>query len=565
LEFKDFNLDSRLLQGIAAIGFTHPTPIQEQSIPAGMAGRDLLAAAMTGSGKTASFLLPVLHRLLDKPRGATRALVLTPTRELAAQIHEELVELARFTKITGAPVFGGVGPGPQERAFRAGVDVIIATPGRLLDHMSADYARFDSLDVLVIDEADRMLDMGFLPDVRRVLARLPKQRQTLFFSATMPPEVQRLSKDMLHDPVAFNIERKAAPAKGIRQVLYPVPESAKAPLLIELLRRNEIGNVIVFTRTKHRTNRLSELLEKEGIPNARMHGNRSQPQRTEALAGFKTGKIRVLCATDIVARGIDVEQLEHVVNFDVPNIPADYIHRVGRTARAEATGEAFTFVSPEEEGDLNAIERAIATRLPRVRIEDFDYNQRPSEPLEIPIGQRIAEIRARKSEERERARAKATGQPMPRGGGRPAQSSGGGNGGGGRPAQSGGGNGSGGGRPAQSSSGNGGGGRPAQSSGGVYGRPNSTGGGRPAQSNDGGGARPPQNSGGYGIPQDHRNDRGGQSAPSNRGGYGGQRGGANTGSSGSWGDRAPSSEAPRPRSNDAVEVSPGVWRRPGGK
>ncbi len=538
MEFKDFNLDSRLLQGIAAIGFTHPTPIQEQSIPAGMAGRDLLAAAMTGSGKTASFLLPVLHRLLDKPRGATRALVLTPTRELAAQIHEELVELARFTKITGAPVFGGVGPGPQERAFRAGVDVIIATPGRLLDHMAADYARFDALDVLVIDEADRMLDMGFLPDVRRVLARLPKQRQTLFFSATMPPEVQRLSKDMLHDPVSFNIERKAAPAKGIRQVLYPVPEPAKAALLIELLRRNEIGNVIVFTRTKHRTNRLSELLEREGIPNARMHGNRSQPQRTEALAGFKTGKIRVLCATDIVARGIDVEQLEHVVNFDVPNIPADYIHRVGRTARAEATGEAFTFVSPEEEGDLNAIERAIATRLPRVRIEDFDYNQRPSEPLEIPIGQRIAEIRAKKSEERERARAKASGQPLPRGGGRPAQS-----GGYGRP--------------------NGGGGN----GGGGYGRPNSGGnsGGRPnSGGNDGGGARPPQNSGGYGIPQDHRNDRGGQSAPSNRGGYGGQRGGANAGG-GSWGDRAPSTEAPRPRSNDAIEVSPGVWRRPGGK
>ncbi len=407
MNFTDFGLDPALLKGVAEMGFERPTPIQEQSIPAGVAGRDLLAAAMTGSGKTAAFVLPILHRLLPKPRGTTRALVLTPTRELAAQIHEHLEELARYTKINAATVFGGVGMGPQEAAFRKGVDVIIATPGRLLDHFQHPYARLDKLEILVLDEADRMLDMGFLPDVRRVLAQLPKQRQTLFFSATMPQEVQRLSKDMLNDAVAFNIERKAAPASGVAQRVYPVPSQGKGALLVELLKRNEIGNVIVFTRTKHRTNRLSEFLEKKGIPNARMHGNRSQTQRTAALADFKSGKIRVLCATDIVARGIDVEQLEHVVNFDVPHIPADYIHRVGRTGRAEEVGEAFTFVSPEEEQDLAAIERAINKRIPRVRLEGFDLNAREAEPLEIPLAQRIAEIRAKKAEDRARSQARA--------------------------------------------------------------------------------------------------------------------------------------------------------------
>ncbi len=517
LEFKDFNLDPLLLKGVSDLGFTKPTPIQEQSIPAGMAGRDLLAAAMTGSGKTAAFLLPVLNRLLPKARGTTRALVLTPTRELAAQIHEELIELARHTRLTGAAVFGGVGPAPQERAFRAGVDVIIATPGRLLDHLQNPWARMPGLEVLVIDEADRMLDMGFLPDVRRVLSHLPKQRQTLFFSATMPPEVQRLSKDMLVNPVAFNIERVAAPATGITQVLYPVPEPAKAALLIHLLKRNEIGNVIVFTRTKHRTNRLSEVLEAAGIPNARMHGNRSQGQRTDALSGFKSGKIRVLCATDIVARGIDVEALEHVVNFDVPNIPADYIHRVGRTARAEATGEAFTFVSPEEEGDLSAIERAIGKRLQRVKVEGFDYSFRPPEPLEIPIGQRIAEIRARKADDRERARAKLAGK-----GGRAPEPSGRG------PAPS----------PGRA---------PGPASGG-YGGYGPAGGGRAPSGGRGGGSWESRGAG-PGAGRDARSP-----APVSRGSAGSSGGST-------WGDIA--QNGLRPRSPDAVEVSPGVWRNSG--
>ncbi|MBA2320442.1 MAG: DEAD/DEAH box helicase [Deltaproteobacteria bacterium] len=389
------------------MGFERPTPIQEQSIPAGVAGKDLLAAAQTGSGKTAAFLLPILNRLLTQPRGTTRALILTPTRELAAQIHEHLELLARFTKLRGAAVFGGVGMAPQERAFRDGVDVIIATPGRLLDHMQSGYARMDKLEILVLDEADRMLDMGFLPDVRRILAKIPKQRQTLFFSATMPPEIQRLSKEMLQSPVSFNIERKAAPASGVTQRVYPIHAAAKGALLVELLKREEIGNVIVFARTKHRTNRLSDFLEKRGVPNARIHGNRSQSQRTQALADFKSGKIRVLCATDIVARGIDVEQLEHVVNFDVPHMPEDYIHRVGRTGRADEIGEAFTFVSPEEEGDLHAIERAIGKRIPRVTLEGFNPDVKHAEPLEVPLGERIAEIRAKKADDRARARAKA--------------------------------------------------------------------------------------------------------------------------------------------------------------
>jgi ATP-dependent RNA helicase RhlE len=361
---------------------------------------------MTGSGKTAAFPLPILHRLMGKPRGTTRALVLTPTRELAAQIEEHLRQLAVHTPLSGAAVFGGVGMGPQEHAFRSGVDVIIATPGRLLDHFKQPYAKLDGLEVLVLDEADRMLDMGFLPDIRRVLKHLPTRRQTLFFSATMPGPIQALSRELLHDAASINLERKAAPAVGIRQALYPVREELKPALFVELMRRGDIGNVIVFTRTKHRANRLADYLTSEGVSNAKIHGNRSQAQRTEALEGFKSGRYRCLVATDIVARGIDVEQLEHVVNFDVPHVPEDYIHRVGRTARADATGDAFTFVSPEEEQDLSAIERSVGKRLPRVVVPDFDYASKPKQRFEVPIAERIAEIRARKAEERKRAKEK---------------------------------------------------------------------------------------------------------------------------------------------------------------
>ena len=407
MPFANFKLHPDLLRGVRELGFTRATPIQEQAIPPALEGRDLLACAMTGSGKTAAFLLPIMHRLMGKPRGTTRALVLTPTRELAAQIEEHLRELAVHTPLSGAAVFGGVGMGPQEHAFRSGVDVIIATPGRLLDHFKQPYAKLSGLEVLVLDEADRMLDMGFLPDIRRVLKHLPARRQTLFFSATMPAPIQVLSRELLRDPASINLERKSAPAVGIRQAIYPVREELKPALFVELMRRGDVGSVIVFTRTKHRANRLADYLASEGVPNAKIHGNRSQAQRTDALEGFKSGRYRCLVATDIVARGIDVEQLEHVVNFDVPHLPEDYIHRVGRTARADATGDAFTFVSPEEEQDLAAIERAVGKRLPRVMVPDFDYASKPKQRFEVPIAERIAEIRARKAEDRRRAKEKA--------------------------------------------------------------------------------------------------------------------------------------------------------------
>jgi ATP-dependent RNA helicase RhlE len=406
MAFSQFKLHPDLLRGLKDLGFAQPTPIQVDAIPPAMDGRDVLACAMTGSGKTAAFLLPILHRLIAKPRGVTRALVLSPTRELAAQILEDLTDLAVHTPITGAAVFGGVGMGPQEHAFRSGVDVIVATPGRLLDHFRAPYAKLAGLEYLVLDEADRMLDMGFLPDIRRVLRHLPPRRQTMFFSATMPGPIGELAREMLHDPISINRERRSLPATGITQAVYPVPHHLKAPLLMAMLRGGEVRDALVFTRTKHRADRLARYLDQQQVPVARIHGNRSQSQRTQALDGFKAGKFRVLVATDIAARGIDVTALGHVINFDVPGQAEDYIHRVGRTARAEMTGSAFTLVAPDEEESVRAIERAISRRLPRVTIPDFDYQARAAS-LEVPHAQRIAEIRRRKAEERQRARANA--------------------------------------------------------------------------------------------------------------------------------------------------------------
>ena len=396
------------MKGVKELGFKRPTPIQDDAIPPALAGRDVLACAMTGSGKTAAFLLPILHQLMEQSRGTTRALVLTPTRELAAQVLADLEDLAVHTPITAAAVYGGVGMGPQEHAFRSGVDVLVATPGRLLDHLRHSYASLKTIEYLVLDEADRMLDMGFLPDIRRIVRQVPKDRQTLFFSATMPLEIARLTREMLRDPATINLERKSAPATGITQAVYVVPQERKAELLLTLLERDIMHEALVFTRTKHRANRLWEYLDKRGIPAARIHGNRSQPQRTEALDGFKSARYRVLVATDIAARGIDVEALGHVVNFDVPAKPDDYIHRVGRTARAELTGEAFTFVAPGELGDLHAIERALGAPLPRVTIPDFDYSPKTSERLEIPLPQRLAQHKAQRSAQRKRPARKAT-------------------------------------------------------------------------------------------------------------------------------------------------------------
>jgi hypothetical protein len=291
MPFTTLHLHPNLLKGIRELGFTRPTPVQAETIPAGMAGRDVLACAQTGSGKTAAFLLPILHRLMDKPRRTTRALILTPTRELAAQILEDFNALAVHTPLTGAAVYGGVGMGPQEHAFRAGVDLIVATPGRLLDHATRPYAKLGGLEYLVLDEADRMLDMGFLPDIKRILRHIPTKRQTLFFSATMPAPIGALAADMLKQPVTVNLQRRSAPAVGITQAAYPVPQHLKAALLVELLTRGILTQALVFTRTKHRANRLADHLVRSRINAERIHGNRSQSQRTLALAGFKSGEV----------------------------------------------------------------------------------------------------------------------------------------------------------------------------------------------------------------------------------------------------------------------------------
>lgn len=410
-EFSTFGLHADLLRGVAEMGFSRPTPIQRDAIPPALAGRDILACAMTGSGKTAAFLLPILQNLRLKRRRTTRALILTPTRELAAQIAEHMEALAVHTSVSGAAIYGGVGMGPQEHAFRIGVDVIIATPGRLLDHFQYPYAKLSGIEILVLDEADRMLDMGFLPDIRRILQHLPPKRQTLFFSATMPPPIVILANEILDHPVALNIERRSEPATGVTQVVYPVPGTLKSILLLELLRRGSIASALVFTRTKHRANRLAVFLKRYGVPCERIHGNRTQNQRTDALAGFKSGRFPVLVATDIAARGIDVEALSHVVNFDVPEVPENYIHRVGRTARASALGDAITFVSEKEEADWRAIERALGKRVPRIRLEGFDYAARSAEALEIPLQERLAAIRERRTGKRQSPRNQAPPKP----------------------------------------------------------------------------------------------------------------------------------------------------------
>jgi ATP-dependent RNA helicase RhlE len=411
--FATLKLHPDLLKALRELGFPRPTPIQTAAIPPALERRDVLACAMTGSGKTAAFLLPILHQLIGRPRGTTRALVLTPTRELAAQILEDLNDLAVHTPITGAAIYGGVGMGPQEHAFRSGVDVIVATPGRLLDHFRAPYAKLSGLEFLVLDEADRMLDMGFLPDVRRVLRHIPARRQTLFFSATMPDPIATLAHEMLRAPATIDLQRKSAPAVGITQAVYPVAQELKSALLMALLRRGAIEDALVFTRTKHRANRLFQYLVAHGVSAGVIHGNKSQSRRTDALAGFKSGKYRVLVATDIAARGIDVEALGHVVNFDVPVEPDHYIHRVGRTGRAELVGDAFTFVAPQEGEALARIEAAIGKRLPRVIVPDFDYYARPEGRLEVPQ----AERRAAQPRPASRPARRPTPQPARGGGG----------------------------------------------------------------------------------------------------------------------------------------------------
>jgi ATP-dependent RNA helicase RhlE len=404
MSFLSFKLHPHLLKALNEKEFERPTPIQQLAIPHILQGRDVMASAVTGSGKTAAFLLPILHGLIGQPRGKTRALVLVPTRELAVQITDHFHDLALHTPLTAAAIYGGVSPVPQERAFRKGVDVIIATPGRLLDHLRNSYARLDGISHLILDEADRMLDMGFLPDIHRILRYLPERRQTLFFSATLPPPIVMLARKMLKDPVPLNISPNPIPAAGITQVAYLVAGDLKSQLFLELLKQNVTKNVLAFTRTKHRANRLADFLERHGVQCARIHGNRTQIQRTEALSGFKRGIFRVLVATDIAARGIDVEALGLVCNFDVPNIAEDYVHRVGRTGRANVAGDACTLVSPDEEGTFRCIEQSLGRRMPRQKVEGFDYNSKSSglgdsrrEAIAFPRTSSIPAARRRKT------------------------------------------------------------------------------------------------------------------------------------------------------------------------
>ncbi len=388
------------------MGYTRPTPIQHEAIPLLLNGRDLLASAATGSGKTAAFLFPILHQLQDRPRGSTRALVLTPTRELAAQILDHFRALSAGTALRAAAVVGGVAPGPQMRAFQTGTDMIVATPGRLLDHFRHPYANLAGLEFLVLDEADRMLDMGFLPDVRRILTHLPRKRQTVLFSATLPTPIVGLAQRMLRGPAEIHIEPKPVPARGITHRAYAVPPELKARLLLEILRQEAPARVLAFTRTRHRANRLAKFLDRHSVRCGRIHGSRSQAQRTEALAGFRKGRFQVLVATDIAASGLDVVALDMVVNFDLPNAAEDYIHRVGRTARAEATGNAYTLVAPEDEGGLRAIEWGIGQRIPRKTLPGFDYRRKSERRFEHPLTEGLEMNRIRRFEERSRAGSK---------------------------------------------------------------------------------------------------------------------------------------------------------------
>jgi ATP-dependent RNA helicase RhlE len=374
VDFETLPLHPTLRRGVREMGYRFATPIQSQAIPHAVEGRDLVATAQTGTGKTAAFLLPILERTLDSPPGRIYALVLTPTRELALQAEGFLKRLGHHTRLRGAAVYGGVGMEPQTRALRGGAEIIVATPGRLLDHMQRGYVDFSSVQILVLDEADRMLDMGFLPDVRRILSSIPRVRQTMLFSATMPPAVAQLAREFLRDPRMVHVDPTTVAAVGVSHLALPVPSHLKAALLRELLRDELMTSVLVFARTKHRADRLARQLSQWGISASVIHGNRSQNQRIRALEGFREGEHRVLVATDIAARGIDVEGVSHVINFDVPHEPEAYVHRVGRTARAQRRGDAFTLVAPEEEPDLKRVERLLGFDVPRARVPDFAYN-----------------------------------------------------------------------------------------------------------------------------------------------------------------------------------------------
>ncbi len=372
MNFEQFNLDSRLSAGINRLGYTEATPIQIAAIPAALEGNDLIGTAQTGTGKTAAFVLPILNKLLTGPRNRTRALIVTPTRELAEQIHEAVKDLGTGTKIRCATIYGGVGPASQTRALRDGVEILVACPGRLLDHIQQGHTQLGNVEFLVLDEADRMLDMGFLPDVKRILQHIPAKRQTMLFSATFPPEIEKLAAQTLYHPkrIAVGLSQ---PARTVTHALYPVAQHLKTPLLLALLRQTDTDSVLIFTRTKHRAERLSRQIDFAGFRATSLHSDRTQGQRQAALSGFKSGHYQIMVATDIAARGLDVQSISHVINYDMPATADDYIHRIGRTGRAERTGDAFTLVTPDDKDVIRAIEKIMGKPLPHQTLDGFDY------------------------------------------------------------------------------------------------------------------------------------------------------------------------------------------------
>jgi len=370
--FAKFGLSAAILEGVKAMGYVEPTPIQLRAIPLILAGQDVIGSAQTGTGKTAAFALPILSQLGVR-RLATRVLVLEPTRELAAQVETAIRDFARFTDLRVAVVYGGVGYGRQNEALRTGVDVIVATPGRLLDHLRQGSCKLDQVEFLVLDEADRMLDMGFLPDVRRIVEKCPRDRHTSLFSATIPPEIESLIRWAMRHPQTVEIGARRTPAETVKHVIYPVAQDQKADLLRELLERVNYDSVIIFCRTKNRADRLGNLLRKSNHAVTILHSNRTQREREQALRGFRDGRFEVLVATDIAARGLDIANVSHVINFDVPQHPEDYVHRIGRTGRAESAGDAFTLMVAEDASHVQAIERFIGQKVERVKLENFDY------------------------------------------------------------------------------------------------------------------------------------------------------------------------------------------------
>jgi len=371
MSFWEYNLSEAVVHAVQALGFLDPTPIQAQSFPIILSGKDLIASAQTGTGKTAAFAMPLISKLKNHTR--TRCLVLEPTRELALQVEEAFRDYSRFTDLKVAAIFGGVGYGPQLEALRSGADVLVATPGRLLDHLERGDARLSGIEYLVLDEVDRMLDMGFLPDVRRIVTKCPPQRQTLLFSATMPDEIERLASFAQKDPQRLEIGIRLSAAETVTHAFYPVASTQKFELLLAILEEVEYHSVIVFTRTRGEADRIARQMDTAGHSVVALHSDRTQRERTEALDGFRSGKYEVLVATDLAARGLDVASVSHVINYDIPTHPEDYVHRIGRTGRAASTGDAFTLVTAEDLTHVRAIEQMIKQKVPRKKLEGFSY------------------------------------------------------------------------------------------------------------------------------------------------------------------------------------------------